>query len=278
MTSSMLDGSIPERSTTALIGTAARSSARTPANAPPCLPTGVRSAAQMKASRVTFPVSRFPFPGFSQPHPHGLRLRIIVQRLAPQVAPEPGELVAAERSRGIVEVVRVPPDRPSLDRARHAVRLRDVSGPDPRREAVQRAVGELDALGLVVERQHRQHRTEDFLVDDLHPGPGVVEHRGFDVEAFAVHLRGLAARHQPGAFLLSRRDVGEHGLLLTFGDDGTEPRALVERVAGGELFGPLGELCYYLIVDRALHQQPRARGADLALAVEDAVLGAAHGG
>src|SRR2546421_4857948 len=185
MTSSMLDGSIPERSTTALIGTAARSSARTPANAPPCLPTGVRSAAQMYASfivRIPHPASRIP----SQSHPHRLRLRIIVQRLAPQVAPEPGELVAAERSRGIVEVVRVHPDGPSLDRAGHAVRLRDVSGPDPRRETVQRAVGELDALGLVLERQHRQHGTEDFLVHDLHPGPGAVEHRRFDVETLAV--------------------------------------------------------------------------------------------
>src|SRR2546429_878149 len=228
MTSSMLDGSIPERSTTALIGTAARSSARTPASAPPCLPTGVRSAAQMYASfiaRIPHPASRIP----SQSHPHSLELRIIVQRLAPQVAPEPRELVAAKRGGGVIEVVRIHPHRARLDRAGHAVRLLDVPGPDPRRAAVQRAVGERDALGRVVERQPRQHGTEDFLVHDLHPGPGVVEHGGFDVEAFTVPLRGLAARHQPGAFLLSRRDVGEHGLLLAFGDDGAEPRALVER-------------------------------------------------
>src|SRR5256885_6027082 len=37
ITSSMLAGSMPERSTTALIGIAARSSARTPARLPPCL-------------------------------------------------------------------------------------------------------------------------------------------------------------------------------------------------------------------------------------------------
>src|SRR5438105_14985259 len=211
MTSSMADGSIPERSTMALSGTAARSSARTPANAPPCLPTGVRRAAQTKASRVTFPVSRFPFPGFSQSHPDRLRLRIIVQRLAPQVAPEPGELVATKRGRGIVEVVRVDPDGSGLDRAGHAVRFLDVPRPDPGREAVQRAVGELDALGFVLERQYRQHRTENLLVDDLHAGPGAVEHRGFDVEPLAVHLRRFAARHQPSAFFLSGRAVGEHG-------------------------------------------------------------------
>src|SRR2546430_14370504 len=143
MTSSMLDGSIPERSTTALIGTAARSSARTDASASPCFPTGVRSAAQMYASfiaRIPHPASRIP----SQSHPHRLRLRIVVQRLFAEVAPEPRELVAAERRGGIVEVVggHPPPARP--DRAGHAVRLLGVPGPDPRREAGQRAVGELD--------------------------------------------------------------------------------------------------------------------------------------
>src|SRR5438552_965452 len=50
MTSSMLEGSILDRSTTALMGIAARSSARTLARLPPCLPTGVLSAAQIKAS------------------------------------------------------------------------------------------------------------------------------------------------------------------------------------------------------------------------------------
>ena len=47
ITSSIVFGSIPVFSRTALMGTAAKSSARTPANAPPCLPTGVRSAAEM---------------------------------------------------------------------------------------------------------------------------------------------------------------------------------------------------------------------------------------
>src|SRR2546430_3258624 len=126
MTSSMLDGSIPERSTTALIGTAARSSARTDASAPPCFPTGVRSAAQMYASvidaRSCVARSAFRLPR-SQPHPHGLRLRIVVQRLAPQVAPESRELVAAKRRRRVVKVVRVDPPRPRLDRAGHAVRF-----------------------------------------------------------------------------------------------------------------------------------------------------------
>src|SRR5438552_9335025 len=278
MTSSMLVASIPERSPTALTAIAARSSARTLASAPPCLPTGVRRAAQTKASRVTFPVSRFPFPGFSQAHPYRLRLRIVVQRLLAQITPEPRELVAAKRGGGVVEVVRIDPHRARLDRAGHAVRFLHVLGPDARREAVARAVGELDALRLALEREHRQYRSEDFFVHDLHAGCGAVEHGRLDVEALAVDLGRLAAGHEPGAILRSRGDVGEHRLLLPLGHDRPEPGVLVERVAGHELLGPLGELLHHLVVHAALDQETGSGGADLSLSVEDRALGAADRG
>src|SRR6058998_2493240 len=280
ITSSIASGSIPLRSTTALIGTAAKSSARTPASAPPCFPTGVRRAAQMYASvidaRPAIPHSAFRIP-HSQAHPHGLRLRIIVQRLFPQISPEPRELVAAERRRGIVEVVRVDPDRSRLDGAGHAVRLLDVLRPDPGGQPVHRAVGELDALGLVLERQHRQHRAEDLLVHDFHAGLGAVEYSGFDVVALPIHLRRFATRHQPGALFLARRDVGQDRLLLPLRYDRAQSGVLVERITGRELLGPLRELFDHLIVHRPLHEQPRPRGADLALSIKDAGLGAAHG-
>ena len=51
MTSSMRDGSIPERSTTARSTAAARSSGRTRASAPPYRPIGVRTAAMIHGSR-----------------------------------------------------------------------------------------------------------------------------------------------------------------------------------------------------------------------------------
>src|SRR5690348_2372415 len=156
-------GSTPERSTTALMGIAARSSARTPASDPPCFPTGVRRAAQMNASvisRIPYHASRLP----SQSDPDCLRLGVVLQRLFPEISTEPGELVAAERRCGIVEVVRVDPDGAGLDGARHAVRLLDVLGPDAGGEPVHRAVGELDAFGLVRKREHREHRAEDLLV------------------------------------------------------------------------------------------------------------------
>src|SRR5881628_3490869 len=184
ITSSMERGSIPERSTIALMGIAARSSARTLASEPPCLPTGVRSAEQMYAS-LTVPRSAFRLPR-SEAHPYRLELRIVVQRLAPQVSPEPRELVAAERRGGIVEVVRVHPHRAGLDSAGHAVCFLDVSRPQPRGQAVHRAVGELNPLGFALEGQHRQHRPEDLFIHDLHAGSGAVEYGGLDVVALAI--------------------------------------------------------------------------------------------
>src|SRR5690349_20882645 len=283
MTSSMLDGSIPDRSTTALMGIAARSSARTDASEPPCLPTGVRSAAQMNASRSPILSSTdlyrplHPLPS-SEPHPHRLRLRVIVQRFLPEIPAEARELVAAERRGGIIEVVRVDPHGPGLDRPSHAVRPLHILGPNPGREAVPCSVCELDALGFVLEREHRQDRAKDLLVHDLHPGRGVVEHSRLDVEALSVHLGRLAAGHQAGPVLRSRGDVGQHRLLLPPGHDGAEPRVLVERIAGRELLRSLGELLHHLVMHTALYQEARAGSADFTFAVENAALGPAHRG
>ena len=51
ITSSIATGSMPDRSTTAAITVAARSSGRTEASAPPYRPTGVLTAATIQASR-----------------------------------------------------------------------------------------------------------------------------------------------------------------------------------------------------------------------------------
>src|SRR5437764_703419 len=120
----------------------------------------------------------------------------------------------AKRSGGVIEVVRIHPHRACLDRAGHAVRFLHVLGPDARREAVARAVGELDALRLVLEREHRQYRSEDFFVHDLHAGCGAVEHGRLAVEALAVDLGRFAAGHEPGACLRSRGEAGTHRRLL----------------------------------------------------------------
>src|SRR5215813_5021774 len=59
----------------------------------------------------------------SQPHPHGLRLQIPIQRFTAEVAPEARCFEAAERRSGIVEVVAVDPHRTRPNGARGAMRL-----------------------------------------------------------------------------------------------------------------------------------------------------------
>src|SRR5437867_13430376 len=63
----------------------------------------------------------------SQADPDGLCFGVVLQRFFPQVQPEAGELVAPEGRRGIIEVVRVDPDRPGLDRARDVQKAHRVA-------------------------------------------------------------------------------------------------------------------------------------------------------
>src|SRR5205807_2217921 len=79
-------------------------------------------------------------------------------------------------------------------------------------------------------------------------------------------------------FLFPGLDIGEHCVPLALGDDGAEAGVLVERITGGELLGPVGELLDDLVVHGPLDEQPGARGAHLALAVEDPGLRPAHRG
>src|SRR6267378_4144218 len=244
ITSSMVAGSIPERSTTALIGTAARSSARMPASEPPCLPTGVRRAQQMSASRGIYRPTVRPF---SQSDPHRLGLQIRVERLAPQIAAEPAGLEPAERRARVVEVVAVDPNRAGANRPGGAVRFLDILRPDPGREAVHRLIRDLYPVVEVIERQHGQHRPEDLLAGDRHRGLDAVEHGGLDVIAFPVRLHGFAAGDELRALLHALLDVGEHRLLLSLRDQRAEPRVLVQGIPRGEPLRPVGELRHDLV-------------------------------
>src|SRR5580765_7604873 len=75
-----------------------------------------------------------------QVDPDALRLEVAFDRIHPEIPTEPALLESAERQRRVVEVVRVHPDGPRADRGRDLVRLRDVPGPDPGGQAVDRAV------------------------------------------------------------------------------------------------------------------------------------------
>ena len=82
-----------------------------------------------------------------------LRLGVELERRHPELAPDAGHLVAAERRLGVDRRVRVDADDAGLERLRGAQRLADVTAPDRAGQAVRRRVGEAERLLLGVERR-----------------------------------------------------------------------------------------------------------------------------
>src|SRR5215203_5639220 len=72
--------------------------------------------------------------------PDAFYLRVVLERVRAHFAPESALLVAAERGRGVVDIVGVDPHGSSLKLARDVVRLLDVAGPHSGGEAVGRVV------------------------------------------------------------------------------------------------------------------------------------------
>jgi hypothetical protein len=129
------------------------------------------------------------------------------------LAPDAGRLVAAEGRVRRVVVVAVGPYAPGLDRAAHAEGARAVAGPHAGAKAVERVVGDLQRLGLVLERGHREHRAEDLLLEDAHV-VRALQHGRLEVEAAfeaAVDVRPLAT-DQSIASGMSAASVSRTGL------------------------------------------------------------------
>src|SRR5213594_4106029 len=67
------------------------------------------------------PLARSPY-SLIQIHPDALHLRVVLERVHAHLAAEAALLVTAERRGRVVDIVRVDPDGPRLELARHIVR------------------------------------------------------------------------------------------------------------------------------------------------------------
>src|SRR5690606_9830049 len=203
--------------------------------------------------------------------PYALHLCVQVERSPAELPAEPGLLVAAERGRGVQRMVRVDPHRARAEQAREPVRPTDILRPDARGEAVFGGVREVRRLLLVVEGHDRQH---DAL--PIFPGKGVlglhaIEDRRLDPVTLLLALvrRPRPAEPQLRALLPGTGDVTQDPSHMLVGDQRTVPRLRIERVAGLEGAGAGHQAIQQLIVDRAVHEQPRARRAALPRVVEN---------
>src|SRR4051812_16280768 len=78
----------------------------------------------------------------------GFDLRVVLERVRPELAADPGLLEAAERRGHADAGIGVDRDHAGLDRAGGAERLGAVAGPHGAAQPVDRVVGERDRLGL----------------------------------------------------------------------------------------------------------------------------------
>ena len=159
---------------------------------------------------------------------------------------------------------------PGVDGMRDAVRAPDVVRPDVGGEPVLGRVREPDRLGLVVERHRHEHGPEDLLLEDAHRLVDVGDHRRLEV--VAVSRPGRARRRRRGrarprraptrcsrARARSARRVIS-GPSSVRGSTGSPTRMLRARAA------TVGD---DPLVERPLHEQPRAGRAALAVHGED---------
>ena len=191
----------------------------------------------------------------------------------PSSRPMPDLLHAPERCFGVHRRVAVHRDDARADPLGDPQRPPDVPRPDRPREPVGRVVGQSDRVRLVIERDDRDHGSEDLLLHDAHARSGAIEDRRRDVAA-GVHTsarHSLAARDQPAAFGLADRDVVEDPLHVPLADQGTHLGRIIRRVADPDRPSGACERLHDLLMDRPLHQDPTAGAAVLARIIEHGI-------
>src|SRR5580693_9780040 len=198
--------------------------------------------------------------------PHALFLEVFADRRETALAPNARTLIAAKGRKVARRPIGVDPDRAGLEALSHGERSPDALGPHACRKAVPRVVGDLDRLFLVVERDHREDRAEDFLLRNAHLGLDLGEDGRLDEPSFsAFGTRGLtAAEHARGALAFGDFDVVEHLLELWPGRYRPDLSRVEQRVAHARGLAERNEFVDELVVDRTMDQCAGACDASLA--------------
>ncbi len=143
---------------------------------------------------------------------------------------------------------------------------RQVVGPDARAQAVGAVVGHAQGVGLIVERNGHQHRAEDLFLHQRMLLVHIHYHRRLD-EIPRAEL--FAAAGDGGAAFAAHLDVAIDPLLLARGNQRAHLDAGVQAIAQLHGIGDAGDVGHHLVEMLALHIQPGAGAAHLALVEED---------
>src|SRR5260370_19526282 len=101
-------------------------------------------------------------------HQDVLGLLVMIQHHLVRFRADAGLLVAAECRMRRIRVKAVRPNPSGLDAAAEAIGHVEVAGPYAGTEAVQRVVGDLERLSRCIEGRHRNHGSEDLLLETAH--------------------------------------------------------------------------------------------------------------
>ena len=179
-------------------------------------------------------------------------------------APKAAFAHAAKPCGGVHHVGAVDPDDACDEFWCDVEREVDVLGPDGGREPVARVVGDLHGFRGCAEGGGNQHGAEDFGLHQVRCGVQACD-QGRRVEA-AFGGRRL----EYFAFGVVRDQLGDH-VALGRVHDGADVDAFVERVADAQASHAGFEFGVEAVCDAFLHQQARARAADLPLVEPDCV-------
>jgi len=185
---------------------------------------------------------------------------------APHLPPDPGHFVPAKRQRWIERAVAVDPHRPRFDSRNHPVYRRQVVRPDTRAQPIRTVIGHAQRIGFIIERNRHQHRAEDLFLHQRVLLVDIDNHRPLDEKPWPELL---AAAGDGRATFPAFFDVPVHPFLLASGNQRPHLDAWVQTVAEFHGIGDVGDVRHHIVEMLALHIQPGACAADLALIEEN---------
>src|SRR5579871_3034530 len=206
-----------------------------------------------------------------------LGLQIFFDAPGAEFAAEAGLLVASPRRLDVGWLHVIHPDDAGAQCFHRAHRFENVARPNRSREAVRRIVGDFERVFFVVKGNDSGDGAEDFFPRDASGVRHVVENRGLHIVALRKVLGAAAAGGQLG-FFFSERYIFVDAIVLFFADQRAHLGFALERRTELDLFRFLRHGVDEVFVNRFLHQDAAAGGADFALINEDAEERAIDGG
>src|SRR4029434_6166899 len=116
-------------------------------------------------------------------NPHAFHLQVFLDHVLTALAPDAGALVSAKRREIAHGAIRGDPKRTRLESVGHRQRPAHVLRPDASGQTIHHVIPDRDRFFFILERNHREDGTEDFLLRDSHTVVDVLEDRRLDETA-----------------------------------------------------------------------------------------------